>query len=501
VVSRGLKPLGSITIYYQFLDAKTISQIEDLMSNASNYFDFVLKLSDLVCLDDTPSLLTYLAAVHAWRLSANDAKEKLLQRFEDDPIIKSWTSAQHILGSDKLFAIIDEAIEKANENWLRIELLCLKSWYARYYFIDERVLTEPVDRAEALLKKDSEMGCFAALVHTVRSELGFMNGQHDQGYDMHNKGLEAAKKYDDQFQIYQLLWTCSSWIKTWDTKRALHLQEEAYRLAKGFGAPQKKAEAMSDMGRISEGLGEYDLAIKFYQNSVETYGSPPMELYREVIDSPTFGLSRIYCELGDGESGLEWIDRAIDIVGPRATELPYLFSQRAEALVILKRFEEAAQQLEICQKRALRSGGEGYVALCELGTGYLELAQGDPLTALKTFEPGYEFLSGGPAAIYINRFLLALTKAEIAVNLTVPTSERSERWMMLLEKHARERELPGIIMMHALLKTDYLLSQGLRDDAIDILKGSLKEEFSDITETLYNRVRNKLIQLQTSSRN
>ncbi|MFW9976326.1 MAG: hypothetical protein ACFFDQ_13725 [Candidatus Thorarchaeota archaeon] len=467
------------------------------MSKASNYYDFVMKLCDMACLEDSPSDLTYLAAVHAWRLSANDAKTKLMQRFKDDSIVRSWTAPQHILGTEKLFDGIDEAINTAKDNWLRIELLCLKSWYARYHIADEKLWAEPIDIAEALMEEDSEMDCFAALVYTVRGELSFMDQQNDRGYDSYNKGIELAKKYDDQFQLYQLLWTFSSWIKTWDARRALKLQEEAYKLAKKFGSPQKIAEAMADMGRISEGLGEYDLAIECYQNSIDTYGSPPMEIYREVIDSPTFGLSRIYCELGDGETGLEWIDAAIDFVGPRATELPYLFGQRAEALVILKRFEEATQQLEICRKGALKAGAEGYVALCEIGSGYLELAHGDPLAAIEIFKPGYEFLSTGPAAIYINRFLIALTRAEIAANRAVSPNERSERWMMRLEKNAREKGLPGILMIHALLKSEYLLSQGLVQQAIDVLKESLVEELSDTTKTLYDRIQEKLVELQT----
>jgi tetratricopeptide (TPR) repeat protein len=491
-----MKPLGTITMYFQFLDERTNSLAKDLMSKASNYYDFVVKLSDLACLDDKPSHLTYLAAVHAWRLSASDAKKKLLQRFNDDPIIRSWTAPQHILGIDEMFEVIDEALKQAEETWLRIELLCLKPWYARYHIRGEKFLEEPLFTAEVELTKHSELDCFAALVHTVRSELSFMDQHHDRGYDAHNKGLEMAKKYDDQFQIYQLLWTCSSWIKTWDARRALSLQEKAYRLAKTFGSPQKKAEAMADMGRISEGLGEYDLAIECYNNSLEAYGSPPMELFREVMDTPTFGLSRIYCELGDGESGLEWIDAAFDILGPRAAEIPYLFAQRAEALVILRRLKEAARQLELCHKGALKSGGEGYVALCELSSGYLEIAHGDPLTAIQTMKPGYDFLSAGAAAIYINRFLIALARAEIAVNLAASSSERSEKWMMLLERHARDLNLPGIIMMHALLKSDYLLSQGLKQPAIDVLEEALIDDFSDTTKTLYSRIQEKLEELQ-----
>lgn len=69
--------------------------------------------------------------------------------------------------------------------------------------------------------------------------------------------------------------------------------------------------------------------------------------------------------------------------------------------------------------------------------------------------------------------------------------------MTLPEKHAREKGLHGIIMMHSLLKSEYLLARGLKDEAIDILKDSLGEEFSDTTRTLYERIQEKLIKLHT----
>jgi hypothetical protein len=123
------------------------------------------------------------------------------------------------------------------------------------------------------------------------------------------------------------------------------------------------------------------------------------------------------------------------------------------------------------------------------------MARGDPYTAIKTLEPGFEYLSQGPAAIYINRFLIALTRAEIATNLEDTNNEVSEQWLSKLGRHAREKKLPGIIMLHALLKTEYLLAQDLRKEAVDTLKDALMEEHSETAITLYQRVQNKLKEL------
>ncbi|MFX1367785.1 MAG: tetratricopeptide repeat protein, partial [Promethearchaeota archaeon] len=290
--------------------------------------------------------------------------------------------------------------------------------------------------------------------------------------------------------------TRASWVKTWDATKALELQEAAYKLAKEFGSPQRTAEAMADMGRISEVLGEYNLALECYQSSLETFESPEMELYRELIDSPSFCMSRTYCELGDGMSGLEWIDSLINLLGPKADEHPYLYGQRAEALVLLDRLDEAAKQLETCQRLSLKSGDEGYMSLYDLPMAYLEIAEGEPITAIGRLEPGYKFYTTAPAAIYINRFLIALARAEIATNLREIEPDVSEQWLSKLGRHAREKNLPGIFMLHALLKADYLIARGLRSEAIETLSEAVLDEHSDTSNTLYQRIVNKIEDLE-----
>ncbi|MHA2193272.1 MAG: hypothetical protein ACXAAR_07570, partial [Candidatus Thorarchaeota archaeon] len=456
-----MKPLGTITMYFQFLDQDTATEVETIMDLAENYYDFVLRLCERACQDETQTDLAYLAAVHAWRLSATGAKDKLLANFGHHARIRAWASPPHEVGFERMFG----------EDWVLIELLCLKAWASRYEMeADETYWFAPLDRAEEILRQHPDLACFTAVVNTVRSELSFMDRSYERAYDSHNNGIEFAEKFNDKFQTYQLLWTRSSWIKAWDAKKAMELQEEAYKLAKEFAAPQKIAEAMCDMGRISEALGEYDLAIECYQSSLETYGSPGMALYREQMDSPSFCISRVYCELGDGTSGLEWIDSLISLLGQRADENPYVYAQRVEALVLLNRLQEATRQLEICQKLALRSGDEGAMNLCEFPAACLEIVEGDALTALQILEPIFKDFEPTPAAIYNNRFLIALAKAEIAANLQNITAEKSEQWLAKLGRHAREKNLPGIIMIHALLKADYLLARGLKEEAIDTLR-------------------------------
>jgi tetratricopeptide (TPR) repeat protein len=489
-----MKPLGTITMYYPFIDEKSKTIIETIMKESSSYYDFVIRLSDKVYESDVPETLAYLAAVHAWRLSASSAIEKISKKYSSTPIIRAWTSPMRKLPYEQMSAELEDIIHDVEEDWILAELLFLKCWYGKYIqpFLE---VERNIDQAEAHLKKHPNLECFSSTIYIRKLEWEISGGSLDKANEYYDEVMRIAKKYDDQYSIYLLISTYTGWSRTYDAQKALKLQEEAYKLAKSFEAPQKIAEAMADIGRICETLGEYDLAIQSYHDSLETFGSSEMEKYREPGDTPAFCLSRVYCELGDGKSALEWIDTAYDLAGSSAFDTPYMISQRGEALVMLGRFEEAASHLDQCEKISLKSGRQAFLAVNGLTTGYLELAQGDPLTAIQTLEPCLDFVLNRPLSIYINRILIALTKAEIAANASGLT-EISDKWISRLEQNAREKNLPGILMLHALLKADFLSIQGLRESAVTTLEEALKIDDSPSLKTLIERIQTKLSELE-----
>ncbi|TFG06244.1 hypothetical protein EU522_01845 [Candidatus Thorarchaeota archaeon] len=68
---RVLKPLGTITMYFKFLEEDIISEVKAIMNQARDHYDFVLQLSERACQDETPTTLIYIAAAHVWHLSVS----------------------------------------------------------------------------------------------------------------------------------------------------------------------------------------------------------------------------------------------------------------------------------------------------------------------------------------------------------------------------------------------------------------------------------------------
>jgi len=61
-----LRPMGTITKYYPFIDEETKSILNSLMDESSSYYDFVQRLCEVVLEKEVPVNLAYLAAVQAW---------------------------------------------------------------------------------------------------------------------------------------------------------------------------------------------------------------------------------------------------------------------------------------------------------------------------------------------------------------------------------------------------------------------------------------------------
>jgi hypothetical protein len=53
-------------MYFPFLDLGTSSLLQSIMDEAYNYADFIDRLVDKVCSDDSTGILAYIAAILTW---------------------------------------------------------------------------------------------------------------------------------------------------------------------------------------------------------------------------------------------------------------------------------------------------------------------------------------------------------------------------------------------------------------------------------------------------
>jgi tetratricopeptide (TPR) repeat protein len=484
-----MEPLGTITMYYPFLKDETVGQLNSIMEEAVHYHDFALRLADRALQEESVTDLVFVACTHAWRLKSPKILCGLSERFKGSSIVQAWTLPLRKQPFADTRGLLDTAIDETEEDWMKVDLLFLKADYALYV----AEVTEPFEifeQADAILSRNEHLECLSVGILWAKKEYYFMRRMFGEARRAKKLALKIAENYDDRFILFSLLITTGSH----PASERLEVTEKCYELAVSLGSPHLMAWSLSAMGFLSEHTGEYDLAIKCFEDSLDMWGYPETELFVEPMEYPCYRLSRIYAELGDGESALEWAENALDMTEEGSMERPYLYAQRAEALIMLDRLEEAFKDLDTCRKIAFRIGRSGNFTMCAIAEGYYEIARNNPEGAIENLERWFEYL---PPCPYKDRILIASVRAETAACREDHGTESSGVWMDTLERTSLENELPGIGMLHAILRAELLLKQDRYDSARRTLQDGLKILDSPAVRSLRAIIHSMLAEIQS----
>ncbi len=136
-------------------------------------------------------------------------------------------------------------------------------------------------------------------------------------------------------------------------------------------------------------------------------------------------------------------------------------------MAVLNRHEESQKNLDNSHSLMLETGQEIQLGRHYQISGALELAKGDYLASLDFLEKAQEIGTRYPVKLFQNNVLLDLARAEILHSDQSAASTKSNtpgKWLSMLEKHAIDRDLPGIRMQAALLKSEfYQMNDQLKD--------------------------------------
>ncbi|MHA2378047.1 MAG: hypothetical protein ACXADS_02125 [Candidatus Thorarchaeota archaeon] len=483
-----MKPVGTITKYYQFLDEGTARVLDSVMREARNYHDFVVRLGERVYYEDVSAVLAHIAAVHAWELREIETIDRIIEKCGALLWVKPWTypirgRGDRLAVSHKIQDAINDAIGKDPEDWILMELYLLSA----YALIHVPEYVNALDAAKALLERVPELGCFEPYIHHLDARGRYEQGDAESGVPICEMGLVGAKECDDIYQTCWLLrWSAIITMES-DVRRALQFLEEAYDLAKFLGSMYHVDAVLKEMGWVSTILGEYDLALKFHFEGARVYDSPegPSDRHAVVV-------SRIYSDLNKGEDALEWAKWSLDWHRNLGSEGDtYTHLEMARSLILLRRLEEAVEHLDIAREIAFKSGLETEICWYYHVTGLHEMTSGDTLTAVHSLEKALEISERVNAPVYTNRCLIALVRAEIAASTSQNGNKGSDvsgPWMSRLEEHACKKDLPGILMQQRVLKAEFLMAQGRKEEARKILVDALEIYDSPGVRTLQQRI-------------
>jgi tetratricopeptide (TPR) repeat protein len=272
-----------------------------------------------------------------------------------------------------------------------------------------------------------------------------------------------------------------------DIQNATSVFEDLYDLVQDLDVPYFECEVLNDYAIVFESTGEFDLALSSHFEIMKIMG--------DLRQSDTFWilLARNYATLGEGHQALEWINRGLESCGP--LDSPTMYNVKAWALALLNRIDEAEQTLEIAQSLTIKSGMEIHLGNYYHFSGVVELKKGNFLDALDLFEKSWEIAERRPKLDRENRVLLDLARVEILIdNQSIDRTKVAVpgKWLSKLESHALERDLPGIRMYAALLKSEFYQNHDQLKDAHAVLVDALDISDSLGVVTLRKRITNRI---------
>jgi len=493
-----LKPVGTITKYYPFIDEETKSILDALMDEASSYYGFVGLLCQTVLENKVPVNLAYLAAVHAWWTRKKEVIELIHEKYKNVPYILPWkyipdmTSMDQELYHDEIVEIIEIAMESSLEDWIATELHLLHSYFHYPYLGDIPSLLEPLEKAKRIINTNPLLKCFESLLCTLEGWAKGTEGYVADSLDVLRKGHQLAEAHDDSLYRYLNLIIQEAFLLYINVKEAIELCEELYDLAQDLGVPYLIAEVLNDSSIAFESAGEYDLAISSHLEVRKITGEN---------DFTSQILSRVYASLGDYQRAFDEINHFIEKNPTR--KIPVWYLRRARALALLNRINEAERDLETIHSKVMKSGSDFLLGAHYHVSGVIEITKGNYLAALDILEKCWEFYQRVPRVLNHNNILLDLARVELQLienSVDASKTYTPGKWLRKLETHASERDLPGIRMQAALIKSEFYQKHGQLKDAIATLQDALNITDSPGVTTLRKRITSRIQEIDKQIR-
>jgi tetratricopeptide (TPR) repeat protein len=483
--------MGTITKYYPFIDDESKSILDSLMKESSSYYDFVQKMCDVVLTNEVPVNLGHIAAVQAWWSRIEDTMKAIQAKYKDVKSIKPWGYFHHTLESDQIkhhdavVEVIEELMETHPEDWILVELHLLHAHFHHPMFGDIPSQLEPVENAKKLIDANPLLECFESQACFYEGWAKRIEGDIEEAIAVYKRGIELAEDHDETLHKYMNLLGLGDSLKNVNIREAIARFEEGYDLVQDLEVPFLEAEVLHDSGLVFLVAGEYDLAISCYIECAKYFNTPqPM-------------LARTYADLGDGQQALDIINQYIEYSGHIEAPLPFI--SKARALALLNKLDEAQKNLDKARKLVMKSGLDRLLGRYYQASALIELAKHDYPAAMDFYEKSWDiFERVGEMTGEKNRALLGLAQAEILLDnqsKDVKKSVTCGRWLSKLEKFATERDLPGIRMQAATLKSDFYQNHGQLKDAQAILRDALDISDSPGVTTLRKRITARIQEL------
>jgi len=423
------------------------------------------------------------------------AIQQLGDKYGDIPFIKPWLyivdsgERDQVIAHDEVVEYIETVIENSIEDWMEVDLHILHA-FLHHPFGEVISLFEPLDKIKEMIEANPQLGCFESVLYAFDGIAKLKEDNINDALEILQKGKFLAERHDDAVYMYMNLLQEALILSAVNVNESASMFENLYELVQELQVPAFVTEILNDSSLLYEVMGEFDLVISSHQEIMKIID----DIDGRLSDTSYIILSRSYATLGDGQLALEWINRGIEDSGQ--FEGAMMLINKAWALALVNRIDEAEKALETAYPRVIKAGFERHLADYYHVSGVIEQKNSKFLDALNMLEKAWEITNKiGMGGSNRNRVLLDSARVEnlIAsqsnddIKTTVPG-----KWLSTLEKYACERDLPGIKMYAGLIKSEFYQNHGQLKDALAILQDALTITDSQGVQTLRRKINSRI---------
>jgi len=455
-----MEPLGTITVYFPFIDEDTRNILETTMKKSYNYFDFVNTLTKMVLETECSDLVVYFAVHHAIQLldvkSINAIGRKYSDRQNILPNMFFTTAFQgYSEDLENVRKAADAVLATNPDDWLSLEMRFMKFESETWQYPNVQHDSSNLDTILEMIKKESHFGFYEAIYYSNLSVCAHIDGDSEERIRCNDKAIEITRKFDDKIRLAYNLREKANIIESHDRSQAMDYLLEAGNLMDFLGSKEGYSQVYESISYLEAIRGEFDLALEHYLEVVSI---------RESLGLDTAWISlmvsTLYNATGEFESGLEWARMAEDQYKLLPKNKPRAVLNQAWSLIALKQLTEASLLVDTVRESIVKSGQETLLAWLNFVTGLIELEERNLISAASSIEEALKVYETREDLLMQIMFLYYLARIEV-VNSDMATEVFP--YLTLLEERAISEDLPGILGQALLLKSEIALLQN--DDA------------------------------------
>ncbi|MHA2067456.1 MAG: hypothetical protein ACXABY_24075 [Candidatus Thorarchaeota archaeon] len=469
-----MKPLGTITMYFPFVDEETREVLESTMNEAYNYAAFADALCEKVMSSETSEVLVYLATKHAFNLDEFGLVLHMSERYSHLQLPRVYfLVVKEYLGraeKSEVIAAANSVLETSPEDWIALDMhhnIWRSSYTAFSFTAESLVVQEDTLRGmDFLLEQNAALDCLAS---QVLWDYGYVCQTRDRNMeaaiDYYQRAFEKGLHHDEQVMMANAIIQIALTVMMFDTGRALDAVQRASEIWKHLGAAN--IGYFHGMGLVYATRGEFSAAIEHSLESIRLSEGKGIDLKGTmVVNSLVTYLNMI----GKGEDALEWVKICLDHKNPGFQAWAHI--RMAWSLINIGRLDEATEWLQKGHQLVLKHGAEMPLLDTYLVTGLLERAHGEIEHAMASFEQAFGHAERINRQSRKNPCLLYLTQSELdlfKVDDENRDADISGPWMARLDEEVREKDIPGIRGLALLLKAELRFKQGRLEEADELM--------------------------------